>query len=180
MKNMKLIATGQYLPKQRITNEVLEKELNLTKGYIAKRSGIQTRYYAEEKMLDMAIQAAQDAFLKSKLAKEQIGLLIVATTSTSQLMPGISYQIQKALQFEHCICFDLLAGCSGYINALDLAYQYICLGKIKYALLVGVDKLSDLVNTEDIATKILLADGARSNHCRSLRRKNNICIVNRK
>ncbi len=97
---------------------------------------------------------------KIEIDTQKIDLIVVATTSTTKLMPGISYLLQKELQIEHCICFDILAGCSGYINAFDIARDYLALGKASHALVVGCDVLSSFTNPQDMATAIILSDGA--------------------
>ena len=75
-------------------------------------------------------------------------------------MPGISNIVQKELNLKNCICLDILAGCSGFINAMDIAKLYIETGKIKKALVIGVDLLSNVIDKNDIATVAVLSDGA--------------------
>ena len=157
MSNIRIIGNGIYLPKYKIENSILEKQLGLEKGYIQKRTGIKKRFYAkEEKIEEMAFNAATKCLKENK----EVDLIITSTTSTKILMPGISNYIQKKLNINKCICLDILAGCSGYINALDIAKMYIDSGKVKKALIIGVDKLSDYVNNKDTNTSIILADGA--------------------
>ena len=160
MSNIQIIANGIYLPKKQIGNEELENILHLEKGYIKKRTGIEKRYYAnEEKMEEMALEAVKNS-LSTVKEREDIGLIITATTSTNLLMPGISNYIQKTLQLPPCICLDILAGCGGYINAFDIAKLYIDSGTIKKALIIGVDKLSEIIDKKDIGTVVVLSDGA--------------------
>ena len=159
MKNIKITKTGSYLPNTKITDKELEEKLNLEKGYIKKRTGIETRYYAkEEKIEDMAKKAVLDLLKKEEI--KDIDLIITSTTTTNNLMPGISSYIQEELNIENAITLDILAGCSGYINALDVARLYILAGISKRALVVGVDILSKYVDEEDIATAVVLSDGA--------------------
>ena len=176
MNNLKIIANGIYFPTKQVENEELENELNLEKGYIEKRTGIKNRYYAiDEKIEDMALKATKNLFKKEEINqqkesiqkdidKEQktkdIDLIITATTSTDILMPGISNYIQKNLDLRPCICLDILAGCSGYINAFDIAKMYIDSGNVKKALIVGVDRLSQVIDKKDIGTAVVLSDGA--------------------
>ena len=161
MNYIKITETGKYIPKTEINNEQIEQKLNLEKGYIEKRTGIKTRYYAKsESIEEMAIKATKDLLSKSPNAKNDIGLIIVATTSSKNLMPGISNLVQKKLDLKPCICLDILAGCSGYINAFEIAKMYIQTKKIEKALIIGVDKLSEFTNQEDISTTIILSDGA--------------------
>lgn len=158
---MRIVASSSYLPQSRITNRELAKKFNVEEEYIEKRTGIKQRYYAkEEKVEEMALKAVTKLVHKTQLKTEEIGAIIVSTTSTNKLMPGISNYIQKELHITKCICLDILAGCSGYINALDIAQMYIDTQKIKKVIVVGVEKLSEYTNSEDIGTAIILADGA--------------------
>ena len=75
-------------------------------------------------------------------------------------MPAISNEIQKKLVIKKCICLDILAGCSGYINAIDIAQLYLSTNRINKALIIGVDKLSAYTDKKDIGTSIILSDGA--------------------
>ena len=160
MNSIEIIQTGMYLPKEKITNSQIEKSLKLEEGYIQKRTGIENRYYAtKEKIEDIAYKATKEIFSKD-IKKEDIGLIIIATTSTDLLMPGISNYIQKKLEIEKCMCLDILAGCSGYINALDIARLYLQDDTIKKALVIGVDVLSKNLKDDDVATKVVLSDGA--------------------
>ena len=143
MESIEILKTGAYLPKTKITSDEIEEKLKLEKGYIYKRTGIQTRYYAKESIEEIAIKAVQNLVEKIEDEKiiNEIGLIIVATTSPKNIMPGISNEIQKRLKINKCISLDILAGCSGYINALDIAQIYLATGKVKKALVIGVDKL---------------------------------------
>ena len=161
MNNIKIISNGKYLPKNKMNNIQLEEKLNLEKGYIYKRTGIKNRFYAVNEEIDMIAQkAAINAIENGNLSKEKIDMIIVSTTSTNKIMPSISYLIQKKLDIKNCMCLDVLAGCSGYINAFDIARNYIAIGKINCALIIGVDILSKITDNLDISTSIILSDGA--------------------
>ena len=161
MNNIKISASGKYLPNKKIDNNELEEKLNLEKGYIVKRTGIENRYYSiDEKIEDMAIKAIQNLQKGNDVDLKDIGLIICATTSSYNLMPTISNLVQKNLDLNNCICLDILAGCAGFINALDIAKNYIQCGKIEKALVIGVDILSKYINETDIGTSIIFSDGA--------------------
>ena len=160
MNYIRIKKSGKYLPKRKILNEEIEKELNLESGYIYKRTGIKERYYIEnETIIEMAEKASEKIFEKG-ISKDNIGLIIVATTSSEYLMPGIANEVQKRLEIGPCICLDILAGCSGYINSFDIAKMYIEIGKVEKALIIGVDILSKYIDLKDIGTKAVLSDGA--------------------
>ena len=161
MENIQIIGNGLYLPTLKVESSELEKNFNVEEGYISKRTGINIRYYKkEESICEMAYKASKNAIETSKIDVKDIGLIIVATTSTNTLMPGISYYIQGKLNIEKCICLDILAGCAGYVNAFDIAKLYIDVKKVEKALIVGVDVLSECTDDNDINTKIILSDGA--------------------
>ena len=166
MNSIEVIKSGIYLPNHKVKSSDLEAKLGLEKEYIYKRTGIQERYYAKEETIEELAQKSVDNLI-SKFDKEkkeeilkQIDLIIVATTSPSNLMPGISNEIQKKLEIKKCICLDILAGCSGYINAIDIAQLYLSTNRINKALIIGVDKLSAYTDKKDIGTSIILSDGA--------------------
>ena len=160
MSNIHILANGIYFPKKQIENNQLEKKLNLENGYIEKRTGIKKRYYGiNETIQDMAVEAVK-TLISSEKENQNIGLIITATTSTDMLMPGISNYVQKKLNLSPCICLDILAGCGGYINAFDIAKVYMDSRNIKKALIIGVDKLSEVIDKEDIGTVVVLSDGA--------------------
>lgn len=161
MNEVEILANEYYLPKNKITNEVLAKRFHITEDWIVQRTGIQNRYWAkEEEISTLAVKAVQNLLTKYSVDTNKIGCIVVATTSTNTLMPGISFAIQKAMKLEKCICMDLLAGCSGYINALDLARKYLLTEEIEYALVVGAEKLTSYLEEQDCNTVILLGDGA--------------------
>lgn len=150
-----------YLPKQVIDNSYFNSLFNLDENWIYKRTGIEKRYWAqEEKTSDLAIKAVENLISSNNIDLKKVGLIIAASTNYEDSMPGISFNIQKKFEIENCMCLDILAGCSGYINAIDIARKYIELDEIEQALVIGVEKLSKYIDKTDINTAILLGDGA--------------------
>ena len=161
MNSIKIVASGMYLPKREVDNAELNKKFNIDDNWIYHRTGIKKRYWAEdETTLDLAIKAVENLNEKSNIDLKKIGLIIVASTNYENAMPGISFELQKKFDIPNCMCMDILAGCSGYINAIDIARKYIELDEVEYALIVGVEKLSKYLDKDDINTAILLGDGA--------------------
>ena len=161
MKYIKIVGTGKYLPHQKVENKELASILQVTEGYIEKMTGIQTRYYKkEESMVDMAVNAAKDAMQKANILSNSIDFIIVSSTTNPYYMPGISFFVQKECGMINAKCLDISAGCSGFINAFDIARSEIALGKAQRALIIGVDALSDVIDKKDIGTAIVLSDGA--------------------
>ena len=162
MNSIKILATGMYLPEQEINNKYFNKKFELEENWIYKRTGIKKRYWAEEreKTAELALKSVENLINSNNVNIQKIGLIIVASTNFEDSMPGISFEIQKMLNIEKCICMDLLAGCCGYIDAIDIARKYIELDDVEEALVIGVEKLSKYLDKNDINTAILLGDGA--------------------
>ena len=161
MNSIKILATGMYLPKEKIDNKYFNNKFNLEDNWIYQRTGIKTRYWSEnEKIKDLAIKAVEDLIDKNNVDLAKIGLVVVASTNYEDTMPGVSFEIQKRFNIENCMCMDILAGCSGYINSIDIARKYIELEEVENALVIGVEKLSKYINKDDVNTAILLGDGA--------------------
>ena len=162
MNGIKIIGRGKYLPAKEVTSKRLAKKFNTTEEYIYKVCGIKKRLYAkkEDTLESMAYKASLDAIKNGNVNYNDIDLIIVATTSSNEMMPGISYKVQDLLNIENCMCMDILAGCNGFINAFDIAYNYIEIGKVNTALVIGVEKLSKAINQKDMSTAILFGDGA--------------------
>ncbi len=158
---MRLVSCSSYLPKIKVENKEIANKFNIEEKYIVKRTGIKQRYFVKDETIEeMATIATQSLIKKTEIDVQEIGLIVVATTSTNRLMPGIANYVQKKINIKKCIAFDILAGCSGYINAVDITQMYIESGKIKKAIVIGVDVLSKYTKQDDINTAIIFADGA--------------------
>lgn len=161
MENIRIVATSSYLPKRKVNSKELASMLNVAEDFILSRTGIETRYYVENESLDyLANMAAKKLIEDAKIDKNSVDMIIVATTTTNILMPGVSYKVQKELEIKNCICLDILAGCAGFINAFDVARMYIAMGKCNNAIIIGADVLSKYTNKNDISTAVVLSDGA--------------------
>lgn len=161
MNSIKIIANGAYFPKRKVNNKELANKYNITEEYIYKRTGIENRFFANDETIEeVAIKASKQAIENYNIDKQTIDMIIVATTSSDKIMPGISFYIQKELDVKNCICLDILAGCAGYISSLDIARNYIAIGKVNRVLIVGVDVLSNIIDENDMGTAIILSDGA--------------------
>ncbi|VFP82149.1 beta-ketoacyl-ACP synthase III [Candidatus Erwinia haradaeae] len=158
----KIIGTGRYLPEQVRTNSDLEKMIDTSDEWIKTRTGIQERRIAlpNETVATIGFQAARRALEMSGIAQNDINLIIVATTSSSHAFPSSACMIQKMLEIHDAASFDLAAACSGFIYALSVADQYIKSNLVKYALVIGSDILSRMLNPNDRNTLILFGDGA--------------------
>lgn len=158
----KIIGTGSYLPEHVRTNADLEKIVETTDEWIVTRTGIRERRIAgpDETVDSMGYQAALRAIEMAGIDKEQIGMVVVATTSATHAFPSAACQIQGMLGIKGCPAFDVAAACAGFTYALSIADQYVKSGAVKYALVIGSDVLARTLDPQDRGTIILFGDGA--------------------
>ncbi|MCP1207622.1 ketoacyl-ACP synthase III [Pantoea sp. B550] len=158
----KIIGTGSYLPSQVRTNADLEKMVETSDEWIVTRTGIRERRIAapDETVATMGFSAAQRALEMAGIDANDVGLIIVATTSSSHAFPSSACMIQQMLEIKDCAAFDLAAACAGFTYALSVADQYIKNGAVKHALVIGADVLARALDPDDRGTIILFGDGA--------------------
>ncbi|GAA0476801.1 MULTISPECIES: beta-ketoacyl-ACP synthase III [Tatumella] len=158
----KIIGTGSYLPEQIRSNADLEKMVDTSDEWIVTRTGIHQRRIAaaDETVATMGFTAAKNALEMAGIAATDIGLIIVATTSSSHAFPSSACMIQQQLGIKDCAAFDLAAACAGFTYALSVADQYVKSGAVRHALVIGSDTLSRTLDPEDRGTLILFGDGA--------------------
>lgn len=158
-----ILGTGSYAPERVLTNDDLAHMVDTSDEWIRSRSGIRERRIAapNEATSDMGVQAAQRALDDAGLKATDIDLLIVATVTPDLPMPACACFIQHKLGLPTTsACFDLNAACSGYIYALDTACAMVASGRYKKALVIGVEKLSGVIDWQDRTTCVLFGDGA--------------------
>ena len=158
----KIIGTGSYLPEQVRTNADLEKMVETTDEWIVTRTGIRERRIAaaDETVATMGFEAAKRALEMAGVDKDQVGLIIVATTSATHAFPSAACQVQAMLEIKGCPAFDVAAACAGFTYALSVADMYVKSGAVNYALVIGADVLARTCNPEDRGTIIIFGDGA--------------------
>ena len=160
--NSRILSTGSYLPSHIRTNADLEKMVDTSDEWIVTRSGIRERRIAapNETVATLGFEAAKNALDMAGVKPEQIGLIVVATTSGTHAFPSSACQIQAMLGINGCPAFDVAAACAGFTYALSIADQYVKNGAVDYALVIGADVLARTCNPDDRGTIIIFGDGA--------------------
>jgi len=158
----KVISTGHYVPSDIITNDDLSKIVETNDEWIYTRTGIKERRKAKEHELpsDLAYNASTDAINKVSYDVNKIDLIIVATIKGDQITPSTANILQGKLGIKEAMSFDINAACTGFVYALEMATALLNQGRHKTALVVGVEKLTDITDYTDRQTCILFGDGA--------------------
>jgi 3-oxoacyl-[acyl-carrier-protein] synthase-3 len=108
----------------------------------------------------MAVKAAKKAMEAANLSPEQINGIIVATTTPDTTFPAVAVKVQSALGIGPCPAFDVQAVCSGFVYAFATANAFVRTGLASAVLVIGVEKMSSILDWNDRTTCVLFADGA--------------------
>ena len=161
MNGLQIIATGAAHPQRSVSNEDLSKIVETDDEWVYSRTGIHSRFFCEgeESCVSLAINAARLALERSGLSADSIGCCICATMSGDFATPSVACLVQQALELREDIpVMDLNAACSGFIYALETARGLLA-DTGSYALIIGVEQLSRLLDMTDRSTCVLFGDG---------------------
>lgn len=159
---MRFLGTGSAAPERVLTNFDLEKMVDTTDEWIQARTGIRERRIADPDVAtsDIAYDAAVEALDSAGVTAEEIDGIIVGTVTPDYLFPSTACVLQSRLGAKKAFAFDLLAGCSGFLYALQAGKGIISGGDAKKILVIGAETLSKITDFEDRSTCILFGDGA--------------------
>ncbi len=157
-----ILGIGGYRPRRRVPNAELETLMDTNDEWIRTRVGIAERRWAseDESLVEMAVAAGGKAMAASGLAADQVDLVVLASASLRVPIPGIGPQVAHRLGIPRPGAFDLNAGCAGFCYALAVANDAIRTGSAQNALVVGVERLTDVTDMTDRSTAVIFADGA--------------------
>tara|TARA_B100000427_G_C15509684_1_gene595615 strand:+ start:1242 stop:2174 length:933 start_codon:yes stop_codon:yes gene_type:complete len=150
------------LPEQILTNADLEEMVDTSDDWIRSRTGIEKRHVArnDETTCDLAEKASKAAMEAAEKNKDDVDLIIVATTTPDLIFPSTACLLQQRLGIRGCPAFDIQAVCTGFVYALHVADLFIKTGNSKCALIVGSETMTRIVDWKDRNTCVLFGDGA--------------------
>ena len=163
MNGLKLISTGRALPKTAVSNDEMQRYVETSDEWIASRTGIRQRYFCGEgeNTTTLSIQAARIALEQSGVSKEDIGCVLVATSSGEYAMPSTACLVHAALELPQNIpAMDVGAACAGFLFAMETARGLLLANDKRYALVIGAEQMSAVLDMQDRNTCVLFGDGA--------------------
>ena len=163
MRRAAITAVGHYLPEHRLTNEDLEGMVDTSDEWIQSRTGIKERRILKDDdkaSSFMGAEAAKEACEKRGISPEELDLIIVGTVTPDNLCPATACLIQERIGATNAWGYDILAACCGYLFTLSTAASFIASGKHDKVMVVGVDKMSSIVDYTDRTTCVIFGDAA--------------------
>jgi 3-oxoacyl-[acyl-carrier-protein] synthase III len=157
-----IAGVGSALPKRRVDNEELAKQVDTSDQWIVERTGIRSRYIAAEgeTTASLATDAARATLADAGIEASEVDLIVLATATPDQTFPSSATKVQAALGIDDCVAFDVHAVCTGFLYALSVADAMIRAGSGRTALVIGAETFSRILDWEDRTTCVLFGDGA--------------------
>jgi 3-oxoacyl-[acyl-carrier-protein] synthase-3 len=154
-----------YIPERRVTNDELASLLDVdtTDEWIRSHTGIGARHIASDGVLtsDMAAEAAREALKLAGVTPHELDSIVVATASPDYFgFPATACIVQDKIGAHGCAAFDVVAGCTGFIYALDVASSMLEAKKGRHSLVIGAETLTRITDWKDRSTCVLFGDGA--------------------
>jgi 3-oxoacyl-[acyl-carrier-protein] synthase III len=158
----RILGLGAYRPVRVVPNADVVDAIDSSDEWIQQRSGIKTRRWAgpEESVQMMSVEASRIALERAGLDARQIDCVVVATVSHLLQTPAVATAIAHELGTDQAAAFDISAACSGFCHGISLASDFVRAGSARYVLVIGVERLTDILDLTDRGTAFIFADGA--------------------
>jgi 3-oxoacyl-[acyl-carrier-protein] synthase-3 len=158
-----ITAVGGYVPEYRLTNAELETMVDTNDEWIRTRTGISERRILKDEgkgSSDLAAPAVLELCKKRGISPTEIECMICATVTPDMVFPATANIICEKIGATNAFGFDIMAACSGFLYAVTTATAFIESGRYKNVVVVGVDKMSSIIDYSDRTTCIIFGDGA--------------------
>ena len=160
-RSSRLLGFGHHAPARKVENPEIEDRLGLEPGWIERRTGIRSRFWAteEDTLSGLAAQAGDMALADAGIDRSDIGLLLLATSTPDHLLPPSAPLVAHRLGLGRAGAVDLNGACAGFIYALMFADGFTRLHG-KASLVIAANILSRRINPAERASAVLFADAA--------------------
>jgi 3-oxoacyl-[acyl-carrier-protein] synthase-3 len=158
----KITALGTYVPPRVLSNADLEKMVDTTSEWILERVGIRERHIADKGVAasDLAVAAVKNLIESHPFDLQEVDLILVGTVTPDMMYPSTACLVQHKLGIENTWGFDVSAGCSGFVYALNTGVKFVESGQYKKVLVIGSDVNSSMTDYTDRSVCIIFGDGA--------------------
>ncbi|WP_162834662.1 beta-ketoacyl-ACP synthase III [Amycolatopsis circi] len=158
----RILGFGSYQPDRIVTNDDLSQVIDTNDQWIRDRVGIVERRFGEKDdvLVDYAVAAGADALADAGVDPSEVDTVIVPNCTMPSQIPNAAAQVAARIGVQSPGAFDLNAACAGFCYGLGVASDLVRAGSAKKVLVIGAEKLTDVVDPTDRANAIIFADGA--------------------
>ena len=157
----KITALGTYVPPQILTNQDLEKIVDTNDEWITSRTGIRERHVLAKGLgvSDICVEAAKKCLAARGIEASELEVIIVGTVTPDMMFPSTACLVQDKLGAKGAWGFDVSAGCSGFMFALQAGVKLVESGAQKKVMVIGADANTRMTDYTDRTTCVLFGDG---------------------
>jgi 3-oxoacyl-[acyl-carrier-protein] synthase-3 len=161
-EHARILSVGSYRPERVVTNAEICEQLDSSDSWIRERSGIISRRFAapDESVIDLSVPAARQAIERAGLASADIDTVLVATATHLFTMPSAAAAVAHRLGAGRAVAMDISVACAGFCHAVSVAADMVRAGSATNVLVIGAEKMSDIVDPTDRSTAFIFGDGA--------------------
>jgi 3-oxoacyl-[acyl-carrier-protein] synthase-3 len=158
----RILGVGSYRPERVVPNAEVVEAIDSSDEWIQQRSGIKSRRWAgpEESVQMMSVAAARKALDHAGIGAGEIDCVVVATVSHLLQTPAVATAIATELGTDKAAAFDISAACAGFCHGISMASDFVRAGSATRVLVIGVERLTDILDLTDRGTAFIFADGA--------------------
>ncbi|HRZ76846.1 MAG TPA: beta-ketoacyl-ACP synthase 3, partial [Bacteroidales bacterium] len=165
MTRIRAAITGiaAQVPDYVLTNDELANMVDTTDEWIMTRIGIRERRIIREPgegSSFVGAAAVSKLLEKTQTTPPEVDMLICATVTPDHQFPATANIICDKVGIRNAFSFDLNAGCSGFLYALETGRRFVESGQYKKVVVVGAEKMSSIVDYQDRATCPIFGDGS--------------------
>ena len=162
LRHVKISGLSTYVPPKVLSNADLEKLVETSNEWILQRTGIRERHIVDPGVAtsDLAKIAAEGAMEEAGITADQLGFIVVGTTTPDTIFPSTACMLQHKIGAHRAWGYDLGAACSGFTYAVTAGMQLVATGAHDHVLVVGADVMSSIIDYTDRTTCVLFGDGA--------------------
>ena len=162
LQRVKISALGTYVPPRILTNADLAKMVDTNDEWIMSRVGIRERHIADKGVAasDLAVEAVKILVASHPMDLQEVDLIVVGTVTPDMMYPSTACLVQNKLGIANTWGFDVSAGCSGFLYALNTGVKFVESGRYKKVLVIGSDVNSSMTDYTDRGVCIIFGDGA--------------------
>ncbi|MGB3415012.1 MAG: beta-ketoacyl-ACP synthase III [Microbacteriaceae bacterium] len=158
----RIYSYGQARGELAVSNDEIAGPIESSDEWIRQRTGIITRARAsaDVKIIDLAVAASLDAIAKAGIDASQIDTVIVGTISNEVQTPSLAALLAERIGSNPAAAYDISAACAGFAYGIAQADALVKSGTAQYVLVLGAEKLSEIIDPKDRSISFLLGDGA--------------------
>jgi 3-oxoacyl-[acyl-carrier-protein] synthase-3 len=157
----RILSFGAHRPNRIVGNAEICANIDSSDEWIRTRSGIRTRRFADgESVPEMAARAGSKALSAAGVRPDEVSCVVVASMSYLYQAPPAAAVCAGQMGAASAGAFDTGAACAGFSHALALANSMIAVGDARYVVVVGAERMSDIVDPRDRSTAFIFGDGA--------------------